>query len=220
MRILFLAGAYFDLLTYFVIVHILGLFVPALLDIPLLASSVAGILLSLTAARFGFSLGQGLISKIKDLHGGSGMPWRVWVSLLMGGFAFLEATKHLVRWTQMDRPMPFFGVIPEGTQQIIHDLGWAVVFLLIAILVLKLHATGKALGITSSLLMIASAWVSWDVLPLAIERQTIARRAAQGIPVRPDEIEFMQTLVPAFLIVGPIMMILLFFACYSERKLV
>ena len=217
MRKLFIAGAYFDLITILALVHLLSVLFPSFFGVPMFAKVLVGILLSIAANYLGVSLGQHLISRIKGLHAGVGMLWRAWISLIVGGLIFLEALKHLVRWTQMDRPMPFMGFIPEGSQQIVHDVGWGAVLLVIAILVLKLNPWGKIIGVASSMIMMVSLWVSWDLLPEAIERQVIARRATQGIPVRPDEVAMMQSMMPTAYIAMTIGMIGLYLLCHSDN---
>ncbi len=218
MWVLYLAGVYFDVITLLAVSHLAGYFISAIADVPLLVLIAVAVLISALAARFGFSLGQWLVNELRGLREAGQMSWRGWVTLFVGGLSYLEATKHFVRWTQMDRPMPFMGFIPEGYQQIVFSLSFGVVSLLIGVLILRLYFSGKILGVLTSLVMIASAFVSWNLLPEAIERQMIARRAVQGLPVDPEHIAFMQAWFPWFLLGTQALMIVLFLVCYSRRR--
>ena len=66
------------------------------------------------------------------------------------------------------------------------------------------------------MLLAASTALSWGLWDSVIARMTEARRAARGLPVRGDEIAFMQALFPELIAVGLVVVLGLLLACRSR----
>jgi hypothetical protein len=75
---------------------------------------------------------------------------------------------------------------------------------------------GDAVAAGSLALSALSLAVSWPVLDGAVARVQLARRAAQGLPIRDGEVEFMQTFLPA-LSVGTLCLVLILLFLSRER---
>ena len=103
----------------------------------------------------------------------------------------------MVRWLEMDHPLPFLGYVPEsGLTQGAVGIAMGVLLVVAGGALLRLEPLGRLLGLLTVALMAIStvlSWTQWDAL---VERLVVARRMAQGIPVRSGEIEFMQSLLP------------------------
>lgn len=143
---------------------------------------------------------------------------RQWPNLLAGTLFVLEGTKSMVRWLEMDRPIPFMGFVPEGAAQAAIGVGMGALFVVAGAGLLRIEPLGKYLaGVLVAITAISTAlsWAMWDTL---IERIVVARRTAQGVPVRPDEIEFMQNLVPELFVIPMVLFALLLLFCRTERS--
>jgi hypothetical protein len=211
-----LIALYLDFLTWSVVV---GLITYALGDPSYISWAVQyaiALVLALLGGHFGLSPGRWLLARIELLLDEGGAPKAVWLNLLIGALFYLDASKHLVRWTLMDRPLPFMGIMPEGGMQVVFDLGFAVAFLLMAALMLRLHPLGKWVSGAGLVLLVVSTIVSWPHLPEAIARQVRARRDVQGLPLRDGEVEAFQGLYPTFRLVWAGLLLLLVLASYSR----
>ncbi len=211
-----LIALYLDFLTWSVVV---GLITYALGDPSYISWAVQyaiALVLALLGGHFGLSPGRWLLARIELLLDEGGAPKAVWLNLLIGALFYLDASKHLVRWTLMDRPLPFMGIMPEGGMQVVFDLGFAVAFLLMAALMLRLHPLGKWVSGAGLVLLVVSTIVSWPHLPEAIARQVRARRDVQGLPLRDGEVEAFQGLYPTFQLVWAGLLLLLVLASYSR----
>ncbi len=184
---------------------------------PWLLITTLALFFTVFLAQSGLSPGRFSLALLKDRAETSKLPRMAWINLLVGILLFLDATKHLVRWTQMDRPMPFMGSIPEGNTQVVIGVSVGIAFLIAAVLLLRLTALGKWLSAIVLAGAAASVAISWDLYPEAIERMVQARRKLQGIPVREGEIEAMQAYLPTFALVTTSLMLLLVLFSYVQR---
>ena len=184
---------------------------------PWLLITTLALFFTVFLAQSGLSPGRFSLALLKDRAETSKLPRMAWINLLVGILLFLDATKLLVRWTQMDRPMPFMGSIPEGNTQVVIGVSVGIAFLIAAVLLLRLTALGKWLSAIVLAGAAASVAISWDLYPEAIERMVQARRKLQGIPVREGEIEAMQAYLPTFALVTTSLMLLLVLFSYVQR---
>lgn len=214
-RIARLMAFYLDFLTFFVVITLVAYAIgePSFLSWSVRTAISVG--LCLMGTYFGFSLGQWLVAEMTQPCG-RGLPKAAWLNLLVGALFYLDASKHFVRWIEMDRPMPIMGIVPEGGMQIAVDIGLGLIFLLMSVLMLRLHPLGKWVSGAGLALLIVSTVVSWSQLPEAIARYVQARRDVQGLPVRDGEIEQMQALYPPFLLVSTGLLLLLVLLSYSK----
>lgn len=123
-----------------------------------------------------------------------------WLTLTLGVMILLSGTKELVRWTQVGEVWPFFGFVPDPVAHIAISLVLGLLSVVAGCLILKLRRAGQLLGILLGLVYLLSAVLSWHLWDDLVARQVHARRAVQGLPVRPGEVEFMQSLFPEIVI--------------------
>lgn len=217
-RFLRLVSVYLDFITALMFIGLAAYFVPQIAEFGFLVHAAISFILSLALAAAGLSPGQWLTAEIAGMVAAPPWPRRILLNLGLGVYAYLEATKQFVRWTLMDRPMPFMGAIPEGVQQIGLSLAFGAVFMITGILLLRLHQFGKWIGLGLTGVLIASNLVSWPVYPEAIKRMVEARRAVQGLPVREGEIEMMQAFFPAFSLGLLVVIAVALLFCRSKRN--
>lgn len=182
-----------------------------------LVATVLAVIFSLLAAVTGLSPGRLTLGRMKLLAEASRLSKLAWVNLIIGTLLFLDGTKHLVRWTQMERPLPFMGFVPEGITQVVIDVSLGIVFLILAVLLLRLTAMGKWFSAAVLIGSAASVAISWNQYPQAIERMVEARRKLQGIPVREGEIAAIQAYLPTFEFTTITAMLLVVLFAYVHR---
>lgn len=131
-------------------------------------------------------------------------PWLFsnerWWTILFGVLFILNGAKSMVRWTMWNTPMPFMGIELGATETLILKIisgGWEII---LGIAVLRLSNITLPLGLGFFAVNFISTVLSWPLFNEWIQKETIARRAYQGIPVRPGEVEFMQNILPKFMI--------------------
>ncbi|MDX6804658.1 hypothetical protein [Terrihabitans rhizophilus] len=138
---------------------------------------------------------------------------RTWPNLLLGTLLILEGTKNLVRWTELEAVLPVYGLVDTSPLKILLLLAIGSLSIAAGILLLRFTRLGLALAAAMIVVDLGSIIVGWPLFSDAIAKVTIARRELQGLPVRPGEIEFMQTVMPAWLLVAlALFMVLLTFA--------
>lgn len=124
-----------------------------------------------------------------------------WVTMLIGVLFLLEGTKLLARWTQIFVPLPFFGFIPGPSAHIAINMVFGLILIITGFLFLRLKLPGLVLGLVYSVVTIVSVALSWSLWNQIAIQMVEARRAFQGMPVREGEIEFMQRVMPEFIVV-------------------
>lgn len=125
-----------------------------------------------------------------------------WFSILVGLFLLYDATKALVRWTMYSPPLPLFGIQTAGLGGVLTSVTIGAVETLIACLVLRMRPGALMLGAPFYGLLAVSAAVSWNLWDDWAARYVVARRAYEGLPVRPGEIESLQSMSPELVIIG------------------
>jgi hypothetical protein len=123
-----------------------------------------------------------------------------WLTMLIGTLFMLDGAKRAIRWTQYDRALPDFGVLPDETGQMVLSLAWGIAFMMAGCLILRMQASGLWLGIALAAAGLASVALSWPLWDDAIARELAARRALQARTIGADEIEFIQRFVPLALV--------------------
>lgn len=146
---------------------------------------------------------------------------RVWSneSLLTAALGILYVTdgaKSLVRWTMWSPPPPFFGTQVGFSAGAAIAIAEGILDLLAGALVLRLHPWAPAVVACRSALFVSSAALSWRLWDDYVLRYVNARRAYQGIPVRPGEVAFMQPLIPEGAIILAVLAVVIVFA-YRRR---
>ncbi len=141
-----------------------------------------------------------------------------WWTLLVGVLGLSEGAKEVVRFTQGLPPPPFMGF----------DLSWeqagavvtlsGVLYLITGIGVLRTSTGAAAFGVALCTASLVSWLTSLEQVPAWAEARTIARRAAQGMVARPEEIAFMQKVLPGgALLAGVVSALWLFFVVRHFR---
>ena len=110
----------------------------------------------------------------------------------------LDGLKLMVRWSQVDVAVPIFGMIETTTLKVVMLMAMGVISLIAGAMVLAFMPKARLAAAGSLVLSTLSLVTSWPVLSEAIARVQVARREAQGLPLRDGEIEAMQALLPAF----------------------
>jgi len=125
-----------------------------------------------------------------------------WLTMLLGTVFILDGAKRAVRWTEYARSLPDFGVLPDETGQIILSLVWGAGLITAGCLILRMRASGLWLGMALAVVALISIVWSWPLWDQALAQEVSERRLAQGLPVRPGEVEFMQRVIPLSLVVA------------------
>jgi hypothetical protein len=119
-----------------------------------------------------------------------------WLTLLAGTLLLLDGAKGLVRWTLFTPPAPYFGWIPGEAVWPWIAVTDGALECAIAYLIFRLRPAAVAVGIPYLGLTLASIITSWSLWDAWVAEYVVRRRAYQGLPVRPGEIEKMQALTP------------------------
>ncbi|HKU64321.1 MAG TPA: hypothetical protein VJQ06_04630 [Rhizomicrobium sp.] len=129
-------------------------------------------------------------------------PNESWLTLLLGTVFILDGAKQAVRWTEYARTLPEFGTLPGPIGQMIFALCWGACLMIAGVMLLQMRKVGFWLALAVTAATIASVISSWPLWDQALAQEVIGRRMAQGIGVRPGEIEFIQRFVPMALVLG------------------
>ena len=110
----------------------------------------------------------------------------------------LDGLKLMVRWSQLDVAAPVFGMVETTAIKVIVLVAMGAVSVVAGAMVAGVlsgeHGLPRRPRLAVSALSLAT---SWPVLGQAIAQVQVARREAQGLPLREGEIEAMQSLLPA-----------------------
>jgi hypothetical protein len=157
-----------------------------------------GIAAALTAlARaLGLSMGEALLGHALD-EIDSGAPRRLWPNLVLGTFLILDGLKMMIRWSQLDVVIPVFGMIDTTALKVIILIAMGIFSFVAGAMVLAFMPRARLAATGSLALSALSLAASWPVLGEAIAQVQVARREAQGLPLREGEIEAVQSLLPA-----------------------
>ncbi len=139
-----------------------------------------------------------------------------YLGMFLGVICILDGCKRAVLWTQYQLPEPIMGRIAEGIQLGAYNMALGLLFIAAGVLILRLHKFGWILalcGIGVHALSVITSWELWDGY---VAELVTRRRELQGIPVRPNEIEFMQMLMPEGVMVGFAIAAILLFATYRK----
>jgi hypothetical protein len=119
-----------------------------------------------------------------------------WFTILLAVVMILEGSKQFVRWTMWTPPLPYFGFETTIYISAFISMALGVGNVIAGYLLLKLRRTAMYLTLSLSTVYVVSAIMSWEMWDGTAETMVRARRAFQGIPVRPGEVEIMQFLLP------------------------
>lgn len=119
-----------------------------------------------------------------------------WWTMLAGSLGVMDGAKKLIRWTSDLPPPPFFGLELGEPALDLALFALGALELIAAVLVLRGLALGALLGLLELVVELASLALGYDAFFAWVEARTIARRAAQGLSVRPEEVELMQLMLP------------------------
>ena len=144
--------------------------------------------LTALARMLGLSLGEALLDYALD-EAGSETRRRLWPNLVLGTFLMLDGLKLMVRWSQLDVSVPVFGMIETTAIKVIVLIAMGAVSLVAGAMLLAFRPMSRIAAAGSLALSSLSLAISWPVLDEAIGRVQVARRQAQGIPIREGEIE-------------------------------
>ncbi len=103
----------------------------------------------------------------------------------------------MIRWSQLDVAIPVFGMIDTTALKVIILIAMGIISFVAGAMVLAFMPRARLAAAGSLALSALSLAVSWPVLGEAIAQVQVARREAQGLPLREGEIEAMQSLLPA-----------------------
>ena len=132
----------------------------------------------------------------------------VWL-MILATLLTLDGTKQLVRWAQLSG-WPILGIQPTGIYEMCIYILLGAVSITAGYLLFKLDWRGFSLTLAYLVFGVANLMVSWPLMNKIIADRTVERRAIQGLPVRPGEIEFMQTVTtPGMIGLGVAMILLL-----------
>jgi hypothetical protein len=167
--------------------------------------------LTALARMLGLSLGEALLEYALD-EADFERRGRLWPNLLLGTFLMLDGLKLMVRWSQLDVAVPVFGLVETTALKVIILVAMGLVSVVAGAMLLAFQPMSRLAAAGSLALSAFSLAMSWPVLEEAIERVQVARREAQGLPIREGEIESMQAMLPflsvSMLAVGIVLLLL------------
>jgi hypothetical protein len=150
-----------------------------------------------------------------------GASWRArerWWTLLVGVLGLSEGAKEIVRFTQGLPPPPFMGLDLTWDQAAAVVTLSGVLYLITGIGVLCTSTGAAAFGVVLCSASLVSWLASFEQVPAWAEARTLARRAAQGMVAHPEEIAFMQKVLPGgALLAGVVSALWLFVAVRHFR---
>ena len=197
-----LLSVYLDYLFFAVLWELLVYFTWPDRNLPFWAEFLTfGILEAVVYVRWG-SFGMHILSIDRATRQVDPLIYRheTWLTMLLGVLLFLEGTKQLVRWTQYVVAQPAFGFMLDLPTQVAVNVVTGAVSVCAGYLFLKLHRSGFWIALAVGIVAIISYVLSWPLWDQAVAQLATVRRQHQGLPVRQDEIEFMQAIVPEALI--------------------
>lgn len=171
--------------------------------------------LTALARMLGLSLGEALLDHALD-EAEAERPRRLWPNLVLGTFLILDGLKMMVRWSQLDVVIPVFGMVETTALKVIALVGMGAIFVVAGAMLLAFLPSSRIAAAGSLALSALSLALSWPVLNEALARVQVARREAQGLPIREGELEAIQTMMP-FLSAGLLALGLLLVALSRER---
>lgn len=172
--------------------------------------------LTAIARIIGLSPGEALLDYALD-EADSETRRRLWPNLVLGTFLMLDGLKLMVRWSQLDVAVPVFGMVETTALKVIVLVGMGAVSLIAGAMLLAFQLRSRIAAAGSLALSALSLVVSWPVLDEAIGRVQVARRQAQGIPIREGEIESMQAMLP-FLSAGMLVVCIVLLLLSREQS--
>jgi hypothetical protein len=125
-----------------------------------------------------------------------------WITLLAGVVILLEGTKQLVRWSMWTPSGPWFGTMMDPDLWPLFSTASGLILCAIAYLFFRLHPAAPLAGVAFFGTMLASAVMSAPLWKEWLAESITRRRAYQGLPVRPGEIEQMQSMAPGVVYAG------------------
>lgn len=123
-----------------------------------------------------------------------------WWTVLFGVLAVLSGAKDLARWTMWHAPLPIMGVELSAQLSVAVQALIGAAEILVGVAVLRLSALALPVGLTVYGFQLVSTVMSWRLMPKWVEAYVHDRRSYQGTVPRPGEIEFMQAVVPAAMV--------------------
>ena len=199
-----LVALHLDLLLFLVVYRLLGYVLSSGDPPPLWPALVAFIPVRIAARTLIGSPGRRMLSIGRDGYVDPGVLHREsWLTLFLGLlFVLIDGTKQLTRWTQMDAPQPFFGILPGETLAMVIGLAGGTLFLLAGWGLLRLRGAGFWLAIGLMAATIVSCLLSASLWNDAMAGIVAERRALRGQSVGEDEVQFMQMLMPGLMVGG------------------
>lgn len=125
-----------------------------------------------------------------------------WLTVLIGVLFILDGTKQLVRWMQIPVIKPLFGAVPTAEVDVAAYLAAGALYIATGYLSLKLKRAGLRLVIAAVGGTLVSCVLSWSLWDDWAAGMAPMRRALQELPVRANEVEFTQALMPEAIVVG------------------
>lgn len=125
-----------------------------------------------------------------------------WITILAGVLLLLDGSKSMVRWAMWVPPMPYFGSYVSDEVWPVIAMASGLVECGIAFLYFRLHRASGLAAIAYfgwALIVTFTSWTLWDPWVAELTRR---RRAFQGLEVRPNEIETIQSMTPEGMVVG------------------
>jgi hypothetical protein len=151
--------------------------------------------LTALARALGLSMGEALLDyALEEVDAGSSR--RLWPNLVLGTFLMLDGLKMMVRWSLLDAVIPVFALTETTAVKVIILIAMGIISLVAGAVLLAFLPRARLTAAASLGLSSLSLAISWPVLDEAIGRVQVARRDAQGLPIREGEVESMQALLP------------------------
>ncbi len=141
-----------------------------------------------------------------------------WCSMIVALLFLTDGTKSLVRWMMWTPPMPFFGMQTSAQASIIIYLVIGAVEIGISFYLFRLNMRGFFIGYPYLILTSLSTLMSWNLWDSFAEEMVIRRKTYQGLPVKEDEIEFFQSIMPEAILIYLAMLLIALTALFLKFR--
>ena len=196
-----LVAMHLDLFFFLAVYRLLGYALSGGNPPPLWPALIAFIPVRIAARRLIGSPGLRILSIDRNGHVDPGILHREnWLTFVLGMLLVFDGTKQLTRWTQMDAPQPFFGILPGETPSVVIALVGGALFLLAGWGLLRLNRAGFWLAIALMAATVVSCVLSASLWNEAMAEIVAERRALRGQAFGEGEVRFMRMLMPELMV--------------------
>lgn len=140
------------------------------------------------------------------------------ISLFTGILLVLEGSKQIIRWALWTSPMPFLIFQTDSMTFPVISIISGLIFLYSGYHILHLNIKGILISSIVIIIDIITTVINWSKWDEFAKIEIISRREYQGLPVDNKQLEFMQSIVPEYLLAFTIVLLILVLISYRNVK--